>query len=266
MRDGGELRPVTWERALSEAAAALGRARGRVGAVAGGEATNEEGLVLARLMREGLGSNDVDSRTDGILPLPELRALHAPELQATVPDLEFADAVLVLDAEPVDDMPIVDLRIRKGVRRRGAKLAVATSRPSSLDPNAQLSVRFAPGAGEALLLALAAALEPGSTEHAARLAEAAGAEAGAVQALAGLLQTAGDTHAPGGAGTGDVVILYGERLVSGPRGTQAARALLSLAGALGLAGRDGAGLLGVPAGANGRGLARPASCPTPARG
>ncbi len=255
VRDGGELRAVSWERALTTAAGALGRAEGRVAAIAGGETTNEEALLLARLVREGLESADLDSRADGTLPAAELRALHAPALQATVPDLEFAHAVLVLDTEPVDDMPIVDLRLRKGVRRRGVRLAVATSRPSALDPSARLSARFAPGAGEAFLLALTAALQPGSSEHAARLAEAAGAEAGAVHALAGLLRTAATTRTPSGPGTGDVVVLYGERLVSGPRGTQAARALLSLAGALGLAGRDGAGLLGVPAGTNGRGLA-----------
>jgi NADH-quinone oxidoreductase subunit G len=245
LRDGGELRPVSWERALSEAASGLGRAKGRVGAIVGGETTSEEGLLLARLMREGLGSGDLDSRTGGAPAAAELRALHAPALQATIPDLEFADAVLVLDAEPVDDMPIVDLRLRKGVRRRGVKLAVATSRPSSLDGSAAASARFAPDAGETFLLALSAALEPGSSGQAARLAQDAGADADGVQALAALLRDAGD----------DIVILFGERLVSGPRATQAARALLSLAGALGLAGRDGAGLLGIPAGCNGRGLA-----------
>ena len=49
--------------------------------------------------------------------------------------------MLVIGTEPVDDMPILDLRIRKGVRRHGVKLAVATPRPSSLDPNAQLSIQ-----------------------------------------------------------------------------------------------------------------------------
>ena len=51
------------------------------------------------------------------------------------------------------------------------------------------------------------------------------------------------------AGAGDdVVIVYGERLLSGPRGAEAAQALLNLAARLGLAGRDGAGLLEIPVG------------------
>jgi NADH-quinone oxidoreductase subunit G len=242
VRDGGVLRPVSWERALAEAAAALRRAKGRVGAIAGGETTNEEGFLLQRLLREGLDSGDLDSRTGGTLALELHRALAAPAVQATVPDLEFAHSVLVLDCEPVDDMPIVDLRIRKGVRRRGVKLAVATSRPSSLDPNAAAIARYAPGAGEAFVLALSAALGGGDV---AELAGAAGADPDEVRALARTIQ-AGD----------DLVILYGERLVSGPRGEQAAHALLDLARRMELlGGREGAGLLCVPAGTNGRGLA-----------
>ena len=46
MRDGGELRAVSWERAL-EAAAGLARHKGHVGALVGGQATNEEGFLLA---------------------------------------------------------------------------------------------------------------------------------------------------------------------------------------------------------------------------
>ena len=243
VRDGGTLRPVSWERALDEAARGLGRASERVGALAGDGATNEEGFLLQRIVREALHSTDLDARSGGTLPLELARALAAPAVQAEVPDLEFAHAVLVLDCEPVDDAPILDLRLRKGVRRRGVQLAVATSRPSSLDANARLSVRYAPGAGEAFVAALAGALSGGSDVGA--LARAAGAEEEAVRDLATLLRGAGE----------DVVILWSERLTSGARAPHTARALLNLAGELGLtAGRAGAGLLEIPAAANGRGL------------
>ena len=238
VRDGDALRPASWERALSAAAGALGKARGSVGALAGGAATNEEGLLLQRLLREGLASNDLDSRAGGVVPLDVQRALAAPALQATVPDLEFAHTVLVLGAEPVDDAPILDLRIRKGVRRNGVRLAVATPRPSSLDPNAKLWLRYAPGAEHAFLAALEAAL--GSTGDVDALCAAADADPQAIRALAELLSQ--DDR-------GEVVILWGERL-----GADALPALLNVAGRLKLAERDGAGLLEVPAAANGRGL------------
>ncbi|MBI5104489.1 MAG: (2Fe-2S)-binding protein, partial [Solirubrobacterales bacterium] len=162
VRDGGVLRPVSWDRALDEAAGILRRAQGRVGALAGGGTTSEEGFLLQHLVREGLGSADLDSRVHDGLDREALLALHDPALQATVPDLEFASTVLVLGVEPVDEMPILDLRIRKGVRRNRVQLAVATSRPSSLDANAKQVVRFAPGDEPRAAAMLADALSGGT--------------------------------------------------------------------------------------------------------
>ena len=54
VRDGGELREVSWERAL-ETAAGLARHKGHVGALVGGQATNEEGFLLQRLHARGAG-------------------------------------------------------------------------------------------------------------------------------------------------------------------------------------------------------------------
>ena len=69
-------------------------------------------------MREGLDSPHLDSRRAGTLALDLHRALNDPRLQARVSDLEFAHAVLVLAADPIEDAPILDLRLRKGVRRQ----------------------------------------------------------------------------------------------------------------------------------------------------
>jgi NADH-quinone oxidoreductase subunit G len=265
VREGGQLRPVSWERALEEAAAGLARAAARTGAIAGGQSTNEEGFLLARLMRDGLGSPHVDSRRAGTLPLELHRALGDPRLQARVSDLEFAHAVLVLDAEPVNDAPILDLRLRKGISRHGLKLAVASPQASSLDANAALSVRYALGAGAMFAAALGAALAGGA--DAERLAREAGADPEAVHELAALLAGAGPGQGSPAAGGGDdddgddgqapageVVILWGERLTAGLGGAAGASALLGVADSLALAGVDGAGLLEIPAGTNGRGL------------
>ncbi|HEV7774121.1 MAG TPA: NADH-quinone oxidoreductase subunit NuoG [Conexibacter sp.] len=240
VRDGDALRPASWERALSAAASALGKARGSVGAVGGGTTTNEEGFLLQRLLREQLSSGDLDVRQRGsdAVPLPLQRALSAPALQATVPDLEFAHTVLVLGTEPVDEMASLELRIRKGVRRHGVQLAVATPRPSALDPAAKLWLRYAPGAEHAFLAALEAAL--GASGDVDALCAAADADPKAVRALAEMLIEDG---------RGDVVILWGERVSA-----DALPALLNVAGRLGLSGRDGAGLLEVPSSANARGL------------
>jgi NADH-quinone oxidoreductase subunit G len=250
LRDGGQLRPVPWERALSEAASRLGKAGAATGAIAGGGATSEEGYLLSRLSREALGSHDLDSRRGGALPLELHRALGAPQLAARVSDLEFADAVLVLAADPVNDAPILDLRLRKGIRRRGLKLGLAMPAPSSLEASAALSVRFGPGAGPAFAAALAAAL--GSSPDRAeveRLAKIAGTDPAGLSGLVALLRGEGEQERPR-----EVVIVFGERLTSGPNGAAGAEALLQIAARLGIAEIGGAGLLEIPAGANGRGL------------
>jgi NADH-quinone oxidoreductase subunit G len=247
LRDGGSLRPVSWERALGEAAAGLARAADRTGAIVGGQSTNEEGLLLARVLREGLGAPHLDSRRAGSLALELHRALGAPAVQARTSDLEFAHAVLVLDAEPAHDAPILDLRLRKGVRRHEVQLAVASPYPSSLDANAALSLRYDPGAGASFAAALNAALvESPSAED---LAREAGADPLALSELASLLRGGEQLQA-----AREVVVLWGERLTAGPNGGAGARALLGIADALSMAGTDGAGLLEVPAGTNARGL------------
>src|ERR1700735_2380050 len=72
-REGDELREVSWERAL-EAAAGLARHKGSVGALVGGQATNEEGFLLQRYVREALESGDIDSRSAAGISASTMRA------------------------------------------------------------------------------------------------------------------------------------------------------------------------------------------------
>jgi NADH-quinone oxidoreductase subunit G len=261
VRDGGQLRAVAWERALADAAAALGRSGAGTAAIAGSGTTNEEGHLLARLMREALSSPHIDSRRAGALAPGLQRALAAPALQASVADLEFADAVLVLDLEPLDDAPILDLRLRKGARRHGTRLAVASPRASSLDARADLSVRFQIGCGALFAVALSAALA--GHHEAGELARAAGSDPAELAQLAALLR--GPDERPAGGGR-EVVLLWGERVASGASGALGARALLELAAALGMADTAGGGLLEVPAFSNGRGLREVGVLPNAAAG
>ena len=185
------------------------------------------------------------------------------DLSARVSDIDHADAILVLDTELVDEAPILDLRVRKAVRRNRARLVVASSRPSTLDPAATAALRFAPGAAEAALVALASALgsdRAGGTSL-DELATRAGATAGfipgrpqlngggppspddAVRAAAEVLRDAGD-----------VVVICGERVLGGQRGAQAGEALLAVVGGLGIAEKPESGMIAIPAETNGRGL------------
>jgi NADH-quinone oxidoreductase subunit G len=259
VRDGLGLRPASWERALEVAAAGLGRAGAQAAALAGAHTTNEEGFLLGTLLRAGLGSPHIDSRRASSLQLDLHRALGAPQLQAKVSDLEFAHAVLVIAADPVNDAPILDLRLRKGIRRHGLKLAVASPGPSSLDPSAAAAIRIAPGAGAVFVAALSAELK-GSAD-AERLARESGTDPGELRELAALLRGAAAEEADGEAPKREVVILWGERLAAGPNGEAGVRALLEIAETLGLDGVEGAGLLEIPTASNGRGLREAGALP-----
>jgi predicted molibdopterin-dependent oxidoreductase YjgC len=157
MREGGALLERTWETALARVADALKKSGSHTTLLAGGATTNEEAFLAQKLMRDALGSGDLDSRVSALDP-EQAKILARPDLAASVPDVEWADAVLVVETELVDEMPILELRVRKGRRRNGVQVTVASSHPSALDRDAAATVRFAPGSGEALLAALAAAL------------------------------------------------------------------------------------------------------------
>jgi NADH-quinone oxidoreductase subunit G len=243
VRDGGELRPVSWERAMREAQVALDKGGERTAALVGGESTNEEGYLMELLMRNTLGSPHIDSRTNGAIDRDQARILARPDLSTAVWEIDHAGAVVVIGTELVEESPIFDLRVRKAARRSGTKVVIANSRPGSLDPNAAAAIRYAPGAGEAALAALAAAVS-GAGAGLSDLAARAGADASdfsaAAEALSGV--------------EGPIVVLWGERLSYGYRGEHAVSALLALARELNLAGVEGSGLIEVPVGSNGRGL------------
>jgi NADH-quinone oxidoreductase subunit G len=277
IRDGGMLRPTTWEKALDAATAGLAKAAEASCAIVGGSATNEEGYLVQRIFREALGSGSIDSRVAGGLASGAARALTHPDLGAAIADLDHADAVLVLECDPLEEAPIVDLRIRKAVRRFGARLVVASSASTALDGGATEVLRFPPGAAEALVRALQKVLLESESDEAAARNGDAGAPAteengGTLPGHTELAQFLATSRLEvlaerAGVDTQDlrdvvsvltqadnVIVVWGERLGSGEQGAGAVSALIDLALMLGLDAAPGSGMIEVPAGANGRGL------------
>jgi len=234
VREAGNLREATWAEAIQAAATGLRAARGRAAALVGGQASNEEGYLVQGIVRQALDSRHVDSRAGGAVDRSLWLELARPEIAVATSDLDRADAVLVVDADPLNSMPIIDLRIRKAMRRNGARLAVATARPTALDGGAAEAVRYAPGDAAIFLDELAAALGEGTSAG----SSAYGGEAGRVADVLGDAER--------------VVVVWGGRLAGDPRG--GLQRLLAVARALSLGDREGAGLLEAPAEANARGL------------
>jgi NADH-quinone oxidoreductase subunit G len=218
-----------WEQAIEAVAEGLRGAGGKVAAIVG-DASNEEGFLLQRLLRDALGSSDIDSRPSRGPAAGVLRRLADPAISAKVRDIDEADAILVLGTDPLHSSPILDLRVRKAIRRNGAKLVVATERPTALDGGAEAIARYAPGQAAHFVSELASAI--GGAENVAT-------------PVAGTLR-----------GAEKVVVIWGERVA---REDDAVEALLKVAEATGMANAEGAGLLEIPDTTNARGL-REAGC------
>ena len=233
--DGPRLKggAASWGEAVKVAAEGLLRAGdGKVAAIVG-DASNEEGFLVGRIVREALESPHIDSRPSRGPQADVLRRLAEPSVSAKVRDIDEADAILVLGTDPLQSSPILDLRVRKAIRRNGAKLAVATDRPTALDGGAQAVFRYAPHGATAFLLGLAGALRDGGSEA-------------PESEIADVLRE-----------SERVVVLWGERI--GREDHATVKALLDVAATLDLADKDDSGLLEIPDTANARGL-REAGC------
>ncbi|MGH2939534.1 MAG: NADH-quinone oxidoreductase subunit NuoG [Solirubrobacterales bacterium] len=220
--------------AIAKAAEGLAARDGKVAAIVG-DASNEEGFLLQEIVRGALHSPHIDSRPAAGPSVDTILRLARPELQAAVTDIDEADVIVVLGTDPMQTSPILDLRIRKAIRRNGARLVVATERPTALDGGAEAIARFAPGQASYFLGALTAAVAGGAENIATPLAES--------------LRDAGK-----------VVVVWGERI-----GASATNELLGLADALNVDGpknhdiadfsaHQHVGLLEVPDTTNARGL------------
>ncbi|HEX6753927.1 MAG TPA: NADH-quinone oxidoreductase subunit NuoG [Solirubrobacterales bacterium] len=231
---------ASWEEAIAKAAAAL-KAGGPQTAAIVGDASNEEGYLVQRILREALGSPHVDSRPSRGPSREALVRLAQPELSAKVRDIDAADAILLVGTDPLHSSPILDLRIRKAIRRNGAKLAVATEAPTTLDGGATAVARYTPGGATEFLSELASSLAADGTQS----ADIDHFEAHRRE-VAEVLR-----------GAENVLVIWGDRI--GREGEGATNALLDVAVALNLANAPGSGLLEVPELTNARGL-REAGC------
>ncbi|MQA73045.1 MAG: NADH-quinone oxidoreductase subunit NuoG [Solirubrobacterales bacterium] len=245
---------VGWEAALDAAAERLRAAGERTAVIVGGQASNEEGYLAQRIARRALGSPHVGA-VDELSPAP-LHALSAPELGAAVADIDHADSILVVGVDPLHAMPVLDLRLRKAVRHGDTRLVVASDRPTALDGGAEVTARYEPGEAAELLEALERQLtrppaNPGTPGREAEDVPGIGSAGREAEEVPG-----GDSGAESIAGElrpGATVIVYGERVGRGTGGEAALHALAGCARAL-RCDADRAGLIGVPDGANGRGL------------
>ena len=124
LRDGGVLRPVSWERALEAAArgisASLEQGGNGLGAWVAPTSTLEEGFLLQRLFRH-LGSDNLDHRLRRRDFRLQDRDPVFPWLGMSLAELEQADVILVIGSNLRHEAPLLAHRVRKAAQR-GARV------------------------------------------------------------------------------------------------------------------------------------------------
>ncbi|MFN8135971.1 MAG: NADH-quinone oxidoreductase subunit G [Propionicimonas sp.] len=203
IREDGALRVASWPEAIDAAVAGLAAAGSSVGVLTGGRLTLEDAYGYSKFARVVLGTNSIDfrSRPAGVDEAQFLATRVAGRTLAdavTYADLETASHVVLVGFEPEEESPLVFLRLRKAVRKKGLKVTAIA--PFASNGNAKLNatvVATVPGeeaaalraldlaAGDVLLVGERAALAPGALAAAAEVADATGARLAWVPRRAG---------------------------------------------------------------------------------
>ena len=153
VRKDGKLVAVGWAEAFDVIAARLAATKGeRIGALAGDLADVESALALKELLA-GLGSNNLDCRTDGAAIDASRRDFYS--FNTSIAGIEEADALLIIGSNPRTEAPVLNARIRK--RAIAGNFPVGVVGPRGLD------LTYASewlGEGGATLRALASGAHP----------------------------------------------------------------------------------------------------------
>ncbi|WP_083293286.1 formate dehydrogenase subunit alpha [Hydrogenophaga sp. PML113] len=264
-RDWRELfREASWDEALDAAAAgfraALGAtaARGRASPVAGfgsAKGTNEEAYLFQKLVRTAFGTHNVDHCTrlchaSSVAALME--GLGSGVVSNPLRDVEHAELVLLIGANPAQNHPVGATWIKNAIRR-GTRLVLADPRRTELARHAWRYLGFSPGSDVALLNAmLHVIVAEGLTDPAyiaahtrdfdAVQAHVAAFTPEAMAPVCGIEPEAIREVARAFATAKSAMILWGMGVSQHAHGTENARALIALSLITGQIGRPGTGL------------------------
>lgn len=146
-----------------------------VGFIGSGYGLNEELYLYQRFFREQLGTNNIDHKTyvdTPGLPVPNFDML----------DIESSKLVVVIASDPTEELPILDLRLKKAVTQLGVEMVVLNDQATLMDKYATLSLRYDVASDGALFAALNSALS--GTAPAGEVEKQTGVAADRIGALA----------------------------------------------------------------------------------
>lgn len=235
VRKNGQLEPASWREALgvvAEKLQAVKQAHGpdAIGAIGSGKLSNESNYLLQRFMRQLIGTNNVDHRDGGdvaAMPagLPALVDLMKPQYG---PDPKH-DVVLLLGVDPGEELPVLELHLKRAIRRGKLKVIVAHPRAIELTRYQGPFLQYNPGSEVTLLNGLlrAATEVKGEEGEARKLATRAGERE--LRSICGVGHEQVKAAAELLVNARNALILYGPLAARGEQGPAVRDALVNLA-------------------------------------
>jgi len=254
------FREATWDEAVAAAAGGLKSLRDAHGpkSLAGfgsAKGSNEEAYLFQKLVRTGFGSNNVDHCTrlchaSSVAAL--LEGVGSGAVSNPVNDVEHAELILVIGANPAANHPVAATFI-KNAAQRGAKIVVADPRVTDLARHAWRVLQFRPDTDVALLNALihtvidegladAAFIRERVDNFAALRENVKGYSPEAMAPICGIPAPTLREVARAFAEARSAMILWGMGVSQHVHGTDNARCLIALCAVCGQIGKPGAGL------------------------
>jgi len=137
VKKNGQFLPVSWDEALETAITGLraSRANGMLAGLASARSTNEELYLFGRLLRGGLRTPHLDT-IDGSRAGTE-RLGGAP-----IEAIEDADAIVLVDADPIARQMVLHLRLVKAAKRRDVHPVVISNDPTGMDKYASARLGY----------------------------------------------------------------------------------------------------------------------------
>jgi formate dehydrogenase alpha subunit len=162
-RIDGNLEKVSWEKALEIAALGLKHVKEEYGpqslAILGSpRCTNEENYLLSRFARGVLGTNNIDNGSRLYSPATRVglgQSLGFLNSTNPLPDLEHAEVILLIGANPSFSNPLVEYVIKRTVKQKGGRLILVDPRKTGLSSFSYLWLRPRVGTDVALINGMA---------------------------------------------------------------------------------------------------------------
>jgi len=236
VRKNGELTPAPWGEALALVAEKLQGTKQQhgadaIGGIGSAKLSNESNYLLQRFMRQLIGTNNIDHRDGGdVAALPTGMPALVDVMKPQYGPNPKHDVIVLVGVDPSEEMPVLDVHLKRAVRRGKAQLVIVHPRQIELTRYNGPFLQANPGTEvtllNGLLLAMTVAKED-KTSEAHKLTS--GASDRQVEQLCGVSMTDVRKAAAMLAGAQNPLIIYGPMVARGEAGAALRQALTNLA-------------------------------------